>query len=104
VNNADVVPRVPPGFRHVGRLVQFDATGRLKVKPWPTIGAQEGSPIVTGVRTEGNPALSMEAFRTLQEELRLSSGSAISSQEGLNTLFSDHRITEYSRKIKGQIR
>jgi hypothetical protein len=103
VNDADVVPRVPPGYRHAGRLVQFDAAGRLKVKPWPSMGAQEGSPLETSDRTEGDPALSMEAFTTLQEDLRASSGGTLSAQEGLNTLISDHRITEYIRKIQGQV-
>jgi hypothetical protein len=45
----------------------------------------------------------MEAFRILQEELRASSGGTLSAQEGLNTLISDHRITEYIRKIQGQV-
>jgi len=103
VNDADVVPRVPPGYRHAGRLVQFDAAGRLKLKPWPSMGAQEGAPLETSVREEGDPALSMEAFRILQEELRASSGGTLSAQEGLNTLISDHRITEYIRKIQGQV-
>ena len=104
VNDADVVPRVPPGYRHAGRLVQFDAAGRLKVKPWPSMGAQEGAPFETSVRAEGDPALTMEAFRTLQEQLRASSGGTLSTQEGLTTLISDHRITEYIRKIQGQVR
>ena len=104
VNDTDVVPRVPPGYRHAGRLVQFDATGRLKVKPWLSTGAKEGAPMETSLRMDGDPALSIEAFRTLQQNLRTTSGSPVSSQEGFNTFISDHRITEYSRKIQGQIR
>ena len=104
VNDADVVPRVPPGYRHAGRLVQFDAAGNLKAKPWPSLGAQEGAPLERSVRMEGDPALSMEAFRTLQKDLRSNPGGMVSSQEGFNTLISDHRITEYIRKIHGQIR
>jgi V8-like Glu-specific endopeptidase len=103
VNDADVVPRVPPGYRHAGRLVQFDAAGKLKVKPWPSMGALEGAPTTPVERMEGDPALSMEAFRSLQETLKASSGNTVSSQEGLNTMISDHRITEYIRKIQGQI-
>lgn len=104
VNDADVVPRVPPGYRHAGRLVQFDAAGNLKAKPWPSSSAQEGAPLESSVRMEGDPALSMEAFRTLQDDLRSNPGGMVSSQEGFNTLISDHRITEYTRKIQRQIR
>jgi V8-like Glu-specific endopeptidase len=104
VNDTDVVPWVPPGYRHAGRLVQFDAAGRLKVKPWLSTGAKEGAPMETSLRMDGDPALSIEAFRTLQQNLRTTSGSPVSSQEGFNTFISDHRITEYSRKIQGQIR
>ena len=104
VNDADVVPRVPPGYRHAGRLVQFDAAGRLKVKPWTTPGAQEGAPMESSARMQGDPALSMEAFRTLQEDLKTAPGATVANQEGLNTVISDHRLTEYIRKIQGQIR
>jgi triacylglycerol lipase len=36
VNNRDIVPRLPPremGFRHVGRLLYFDADGRASLDP-----------------------------------------------------------------------
>ena len=103
VNNADVVPRVPPGYRHAGRLVQFGATGSLKVKPRLSAGGLEGATRESSLRTEGNPALSMEDFRILQENLKATSAHTFSRQEGLNTLISDHRITEYIQKIQRQV-
>jgi len=51
-----------PGYRHAGRFVQFDAAGRLKVKPWSSMGAQEAAPIETSVRTEGDPAGGTQVF------------------------------------------
>ena len=30
VNNRDIVPRVPPGYRHVGELIHFDEDGEIK--------------------------------------------------------------------------
>jgi triacylglycerol lipase len=29
VNNVDIVPRVPPGYRHVGELIHFDRDGNI---------------------------------------------------------------------------
>lgn len=29
VNNRDIVPRVPPGYHHVGQLIHFDADGNI---------------------------------------------------------------------------
>ena len=60
--NVFTVASTLPGYRHAGRLLQFDAAGRLKVKPWLSMGAQEGAPMETSVRKEGDPAGGTQVF------------------------------------------
>jgi V8-like Glu-specific endopeptidase len=96
VNDADIVPRVPPGYSHAGHLLQFDSRGRLV----RGAAAQEA---VFGCAAGGSATMLSEAeFAPLQERLRHQSG--LQSQEGFTTLISDHMMSAYLGKIQQQIR
>lgn len=46
VNNNDVVPRIPPGYEHVGHLVRFDDSGGVRrAMAKAAIAAQEPPPL-----------------------------------------------------------
>ncbi|MFN5160742.1 MAG: lipase family protein [Cyanobacteriota bacterium] len=92
VNDADIVPRVPPGSRHAGHLLQFDGKGRLV----RGAAAQEAAP------SGGSGAMLSEAeFKPLQDQLRRQGG--LQSQEGFTTLISDHMMPAYLGKIQKQM-
>ena len=86
VNDWDIVPRVPPGYSHVGRLFYFDAQGNLLV------GANET--MIFGDSAVPNMLNEME-FKELQREI---SQPAV-SEEGLTTIISDHAMALYIAKI-----
>lgn len=102
VNDDDVVPRVPPGYRHVGRLYHFDEVGNL-------YGDTE-CPAATLASPE-TPVLSGSQFARLQTQLRtarsrlLSSASTVESAapalelEGILPSLNEHSLDRYIRKI-----
>ncbi len=95
VNNADIVPRVPPGYRHSGHLLQFDDQGRVREIQEPTRAREAaGSGPTTAM-------LSKEDFQGLQE--RLSAAGAGASREGMTDLISDHSIDQYLLQIDRQL-
>jgi V8-like Glu-specific endopeptidase len=105
VNDDDIVPLVPPGYRHVGRLFQFDANGRLKART-ESVGG--------GLEEEGRPTMSEAEFdqlraTLLQQRAELRSGAKTESVgatvledpllEGLFPSVSDHNLDAYITKI-----
>ncbi|MFM9109835.1 MAG: trypsin-like peptidase domain-containing protein [Prochlorococcaceae cyanobacterium] len=94
VNDADIVPRVPPGYRHAGHLLQFDSQGRL------VSGAAAQEAALSG--GAGGAAMLSEAdFGPLQERLRRQAGPQ--GQEGFTTMISDHMMAAYLGKIQKQL-
>ncbi|UHD16375.1 S8 family serine peptidase [Thiocapsa bogorovii] len=118
VNDDDVVPTVPPGYRHVGRLFWFDAQGGLKAAGTDTEAADA---------TSAPRELSDAEFTALQAELR-SVRDAIDAEpiaaesvagaegveaerqmlfdasvEGLLPSFRDHALKRYIAKIRAQL-
>ena len=114
VNDDDVVPRVPPTFQHVGRLLHFDASGNLP-------GGTE-SPVVAsripraGARPEapaGPPTMSEVEFDRLRAALLQRRASrrdpaAPSTEapvlEGVLPSVSDHSLDLYITKIAAKAR
>ena len=105
VNDDDIVPLVPPGYRHVGRLYQFDGSGRLKARI-ESVGV--------GLEEEGPPTMSEAEFdrlraTLLQQRGALRSGARTESLgatvledpvlEGLFPSVSDHNLDAYIVKI-----
>gem|GEM_PF-1244622 len=110
VNDADIVPRVPPTFRHGGHLLRFDHTGRVSgLRRGPaSMGARAAgigpgmdvAPLVPPPLAEDR-MLTAEDFRALQAQLRTGAqtrGLAVS-----RGLISDHRLPGYLSCIRRQI-
>lgn len=102
VNHRDIVPRLPPTFQHVGRLLQFDAAGELEAC------STRGSLLreATATATDGDsPMLSAAEFASFQHELHTHqtiAGQRVRAEihaEGLLRGFRDHHIDEYIRKL-----
>jgi hypothetical protein len=111
VNDADIVPRVPPTYRHGGHLLRFDKTGRVSGPqrgPAAVMGARAAS---TGPGTEAAPLgppplaedrmLTAEDFRALQAQLR--TGAQTRALEVSRGLISDHMLPGYLSCIRRQI-
>ena len=95
VNDADIVPRVPPGYRQSGHLLQFDDQGRVRETQEPTRAREAaGSGPTTAM-------LSKEDFQGLQQ--RLSAARAGAAREGMSDLISDHSIDQYLLQIGRQL-
>lgn len=95
VNDSDIVPRVPPGYRHAGHLLHFDSKGRL------VRGAAAQEAALNSAVGGSGVMLSEDELVTLQERLRHQSGPQ--SQEGFTTLISDHMMPAYLDKIQKQM-
>lgn len=95
VNDADIVPRVPPGYRHSGHLLQFDDQGRVRETQEPTTARE------TALSTPPTAMLNKEDFQALQE--RLSAEGAGAAREGVTDLISDHMIDQYLLQIGRQL-
>jgi Lipase (class 3) len=99
VNDDDIVPRVPPGYKHVGTLFHFDASSRLKA-------GIEG----LAIEAANEPPMMSEAeFDRLRAQLlerRAAHHSTVSEEspeapvlEGLLPSISDHSLDAYVAKI-----
>ncbi len=115
MNDADIVPRVPPGYRHVGELLHFDNQGRVSrssggreasgsspLESMATTGAAaSGTAPIEATAGEGDaPMLADAEFQELQQRLR--NRSAAPGQEGATDLISDHMIARYLEQIRRQ--
>lgn len=109
VNDDDIVPRVPPGYGHVGRLLHFDSQGGLK-------NGQSLPPtemaLVESMRDEsferGLPMLSETEYQALQSRIGhdvvnvnrpLTESSTQPQTEGIFPSVSDHSLDKYIAKI-----
>ena len=105
VNDDDVVPRIPPGFGHVGRVFQFDRHGNL-----PGSSGLES----IGGEAQEKPGLSEAEFAELQEQFRRVQRAAHklkksakdqealvnASIEGLLPSVADHRMDRYVAVVR----
>ncbi len=100
VNDADIVPRVPPGYRHSGHLLHFDNKGRVTDSK-PAGGARESTVLSPSSAAADAPMLSNDDFLALQQRLR--GTGAVGAKEGLTDLISDHMINQYLQQIGKQL-
>jgi pimeloyl-ACP methyl ester carboxylesterase len=84
VNNKDIVPRVPPGFDHVGQLMWFDRAGDLH----PEVGL-ESSLSAPGV-------VSTEEWEDIQRRARNSAAGL----QGIIPGSDDHPMATYLQLVK----
>ncbi len=109
VNDDDIVPRVPPGYEHVGRLLHFDAEGKLQhgqVLPEGSVGAAES--VRNVAIDEGLPMLTDAEYRSLQTSIPLSADKGSSRgieslsvpvSEGIISGIRNHGIDGYIDKV-----
>ena len=94
VNDDDIVPRVPPGYKHVGRLFHFGPGGELQNATTESIPGTPGSETMTDFE-----------FAALQSSLRAKTAQPPTEsigQEGILLSISDHKMDRYLSKILGQ--
>ena len=89
VNDDDIVPRIPPGYKHVGTRIKLPANRKLD-----HIGI-ETSPVLEILPPE-NMLTELE-FHELQQ--RVDPASSPSAMEGILPSFSDHKIVNYLLKL-----
>jgi hypothetical protein len=68
VNDADIVPRVPPGYSHCGSLIWFKEDGIHRSKPRPPIGASPEE--LSREQAERPVPLSDAEFQQLKADLK----------------------------------
>jgi hypothetical protein len=100
VNDADIVPRVPPGYRHSGHLLHFDDKGRVKDVKDAT-GSKEAALTSPGAAAAETAMLNKDDFLALQQRLRGSG--TVQAREGVTDLISDHMIDQYLGQIRKQL-
>ncbi len=113
VNDDDIVPRVPPGYEHVGRLLHFDAVGSLQ--SGQSLSVTE-SPTVESVLAEsieqGPPMLTEAEYQALQgqigqEVVRVNRPLKQSGEQPQPESFfpsvSDHSLDKYIAKIAARV-
>jgi hypothetical protein len=109
VNDDDVVPRVPPTYRHVGKLFHFDANGNLEDQLESAAVEAANRVIAPVFHSPENPPIMTEAefdrmrAQLLEEKLRARSAGTESMQgpalEGILPSVSDHAIDRYIAKV-----
>ncbi|GAB5405718.1 MAG: hypothetical protein Aurels2KO_39490 [Aureliella sp.] len=91
VNDDDIVPKVPPYFRHTGKLYHFGPGDDLRPKNESVFGVQETA------------TMTPEEFDELRRELlrkRIASETGqLGAQEGWLPSFRDHAMARYIAKI-----
>lgn len=100
VNDDDIVPMVPPTYRHVGRLMHLDPNGNVKPR-------REALESAANDRTDTMSEVEFDRFRlsllnsSLQQQaLRNESLDPVTpTQEGLLPSVGDHSLTGYLGKI-----
>jgi V8-like Glu-specific endopeptidase len=104
VNDADIVPRVPPGYRHTGQLLHFNNEGKVTSPAAPREASAsrplESAPLESASPAQEAPMLAESEFLMLQERLHRQSGAP--GQEGATDLISDHMIPRYLEQIRRQ--
>lgn len=97
VNDKDIVAKIPPNYRHVGKLYHFDDEGQLaQAGPFESFGGNSSESAETEVMSEAE-------FEKLQEELRAEEAKeAEEALEGMFVSVSDHSIDSYIRNVDAQ--
>lgn len=111
VNDDDIVPRVPPAYRHVGRLLHFDARGNLQNRVESVLHEAANRAVPGLVASPSEPPMLTETqfdqLRVMALEQRnqaRTEGRETPNLEGLLPSFSDHSLDNYIAKISLQIR
>ncbi|MEM8669338.1 MAG: trypsin-like peptidase domain-containing protein [Planctomycetota bacterium] len=96
VNDDDIVPKVPPTYRHVGRLFHFGPSGSL-MDGRESIGNEVAVPTESPMLTEAQ--FHQLRAELLEERVRRLQGVPASSEEGLLPSFRDHKLDLYIERV-----
>jgi Lipase (class 3) len=100
VNADDIVPRVPPGYKHIGRRIKFNDDGDV-------IEDSVESVVSATTVNDDEQTLSMAEFEYVKEMARNQPDVAMTESTQLEGLlpnyFSDHKMQGYLKKILGQL-
>jgi hypothetical protein len=101
VNDTDIVARIPPFYRHAGRLFHFDFVGNLR--PSAPFFSDDGD----GVEADDGPEpLSEAEFEMLRLEVEVLEHDSVSPEaaavEGIIPGIEDHRIDAYVNLARRQ--
>jgi hypothetical protein len=109
VNDDDIVPRVPPTYRHVGRLFHFDADGELQHETEAVAREMAGAVVPTvAPATEEPPMMTEAEFDAMRAQLlaqraqaRVSGRESLEGPviEGIVPSIRDHSLELYIDKI-----
>lgn len=112
VNNNDIVPRVPPGYRHVGRLFRFGATGKLENTIEATISTLLSEAVPVFESPAHPPMMTETEFDLLRAELlqrrvqvRAAGQESVADPmvEGFFPSVSDHDIHRYIARVAAKV-
>jgi hypothetical protein len=113
VNDDDIVARVPPTYRHVGRLIRFDAEGELLNQLESAAAEATGAAAPALAQSPAEPSmLTQTEFDLLRARLleqrahARTAGLAMPDSlalEGFVPSFSDHSLDEYIAKIAAKV-
>jgi V8-like Glu-specific endopeptidase len=100
VNDDDVVPRVPPNYRHVGRLIRFDAAGNV-----PAGTESPARRDIERMLTDAEFDKMRAALLQRRAQRRAVGVESLEAPvaEGLLPSLSDHRLDAYIVKIAAQV-
>ena len=108
VNDADIVPRVPPGYSHCGSLVWFTRDGVRRSEPKHLVGAAPGANEPPSAQYDDLTPLSNAEFRELKANLRKQQNAKPKLGpdgkplcEGNLPFIRDHAMNLYLEKIRG---
>ena len=105
VNDDDIVPRVPPTYKHVGELKQFGSGNDLKVaqnSSNESMVEESGICSVTQFDHLRMALLCEKLTSTNEDDLSVEEGGATGSEEGLLPSVRDHSMARYIGKIAEQ--
>ena len=88
VNNADIITRIPPGFRHSGTLLRIDGSGQVQIS---TLESKS---------QEVEEALDEEEFEKLQNDPESFGVNSLDTMEGP---ISDHSIRKYIDALRAMV-
>jgi endonuclease G len=93
VNYDDIVPMVPPTYRHVGRLFHFDSSGNL-------LDAAESISEALFTEMDETPTMTEVQFDQLRVQLLAARARQLEGgEEGLLPSFGDHKLIRYVQRI-----
>ena len=101
VNDDDIVPKVPPGYRHVGKLYHFDSGSGISHERLAEASLPDDTPTMTVEQFEQFRA-GLQAARSGQAAAS-ESFDASAFQEGFFPSFADHKMDRYIEKVLAQL-